>query len=134
MDHPMPDEKQARRLAVYVAGFWAGWGVAVIGGTETSGALAGLGALIGLTFGFCFYATLFSIWSPVTGRSGWRAILVPSFDRSVSRANRQVMLDLLRPSWIAHTIRETHWNAKLVGFGLLGLLLADVVLAVALGA
>lgn len=105
MASPLPDREQARSLIVSLALFWASWGIGVAGlGLGGPGVLA-LVVPVGLIFGFRFYLTLYAVWEPVTGESAWRLMSVPAFSPRRIRARARVMLDLLRPEWIRHTLR-----------------------------
>jgi len=126
----LPDRVQARRLVVSLAAFWASWAIGVGAAGAGAPAVLGLVVAVGLVFGFRFYLTLYGVWEPGTGESAWRMMFVPSFSRQRQRAMRSAMLALFKPRWIRHTFRETGWNPKLVGFGLLGLLVLDLIIAV----
>jgi hypothetical protein len=75
-----------------------------------------------------FYFTLYGIEARAMGETGWRLMFVPGIKRS--RARWDAMLNLIRPRWIRHTLRETGWNPVLVGLGLLSLLIFDLVVLV----
>jgi len=126
----LPNREQARKLVVSLAVFWAAWGIGVTAAGAGVPALLGLVVPIGLVFGFRFFLTLYRVWEPETGESAWRVMFVPSFSRRRSRALRGHTFDLFKPSWIGHTLRETGWNPSFVGYGLMGLLAADLVIAV----
>ena len=129
----LPNREQARKLVVSLAFFWAAWAIAVIC-SDRFPPLGAAAAIVGLVAGFRFYLTLFGVWEPETGVSGWRMMFVPGVSRSrrqaSRRASRHMLFDLLRPSWIRHTLRATGWPPKVIGSGLLVLLLADVLLAI----
>jgi len=124
----IPNEEQARRLVTSLAVFWFAWGVGILGFWKAPpvGAIA---IIVGLVFGFRFYFTLYGVWQPESGESPLKMMFVPGFSRSRLRASRH-MFDLLRPSWIRKTIRATAWPPAGVAFTLLGLLLADLLIAV----
>jgi hypothetical protein len=123
----LPNESQARKLVTSLAIFWGAWGIAVLGALGVA-ALSAAAVVVGLVFGFRFYLTLYEVWEPESGVSPWRMMFLPGFSRGRLRASLHLR-DLLRPSWIGHTLRVTGWNAKFVGLGLLALLVTDLVLA-----
>jgi hypothetical protein len=124
----LPNRAQARKLVVNVAIFWAAIMMAVLVG-PVAPALGVAGVAIGLVFGARFYLTLYGVWTPLSGESPWRMMLVPSFSRRRLQAQLHIF-DLVRPRWIMHTLRETGWNPTIVGCGLLGMLVVDAVLVV----
>jgi hypothetical protein len=125
----LPNRDQARKLVVSLAFFWAAWAIAVIG-FDSSPPVGGVAVVVGLVAGFRFYLTLYGVWEPESGVSAWRMMFVPSLSRSRRRASLHIF-DLLRPSWIQHTLRATGWPPKVIGSGLLALLLADLLVAIA---
>jgi hypothetical protein len=124
----LPNRAQARKLVVSLAVFWAAIMMAVLVG-PVAPAVGVAGVAIGLVFGARFYLTLYGVWTPVSGESPWRMMLVPSFSAQRLRAQLHIF-DLVRPRWIMHTLRETGWNATILGFGLLGMLVVNLVLIV----
>jgi hypothetical protein len=107
--------------------FWTLWGVAV-GGIE-GGLPSGVFApavVVGMLILLVFYATLFDVWRPDTGLSGWRVLLVPSW--RAARARQRAIMSLLRPAWLRYAVRVTGWPTLTVTAGLAFLLAADLVL------
>jgi hypothetical protein len=125
----VPNCVQARRLVTSLALFWASWGVAVSALGIGVPAAFGVAIVVALSFGFRFYFVLYGIWEPETGESAWRMMLVPKLSRDHIRGSRH-LFDLFRPKWIRQTLRATEWDPRIPGFGLLALLIADLVLAV----
>ena len=124
----LPNRQQARQLVISLAVFWSAWAVAVVG-FDIAPALGPPAFLVGFVAVFRFYLTLFRVWEPESSESAWRMMFVPSFRRSRMRASLH-LFDLFRPSWIRQTLRATGWPPKVVGSGLLALLVADSVVAI----
>src|SRR5438093_1059349 len=122
----LPDREQARKLVVSIAVFWAAWAVAVASIRDVP-VLSAIGGVVGVVFLFYFYLTLYRVWEPESGVSAWRMMFMSSFSRRQRRTALH-LFDLLRPRWIGHTLRETGWNPRVVGGGLLALLVTDLVL------
>ena len=76
---PIPTRRLARRLVVALAAFWSLWAVGVVSLDVGPGALGAVAVVLGLIAGWTFYMTYFTIWEPVTGLSGWRLFLAPSW-------------------------------------------------------
>ena len=129
MPDRLPNRKQARTIVTCVAIFWTCWGVGVAG-IKTFGPAVIPVMLIGILFCIRGYIALYEVWEPESGESAWRMMFFPSFRKERARIGMRVGTDLFRPRWIRHTIRETGWNPKVVGFGLLGIFLADVLVAI----
>jgi hypothetical protein len=124
----LPNREQARKLVASIAIFWSAVVIAVLAGPVVP-AVGVIAVIIGLLFGARFYLTLYQVWEPESGESAWRMMFVPSLSRRRIRASLHTF-DVSRPRWVAHTLRETGWNPKIVGYGLLALLVVDVVLVV----
>ena len=122
----LPNRAQARKLVVSVAVFWTAWGVFVLTAAAFP-AVAVVAFLIGMPFLFRFYLTLYRVWEPESGESAWSMMFRPRFSRRRMRVGLHIF-DVLKPRWIRHTLRETGWNAAVVGCGLCALLVADLVL------
>jgi hypothetical protein len=121
----LPDRSQARRLVVSLAVFWGGFGVGLLGALY----VPPLGAVVFvIAFGgvIAFYLTLYSVWESESGIPAWRMMFAPGFSRARRRSTRRVY-DLLRPAWIKQTLRETGWPTRLVGAGLLALMIFALV-------
>ena len=109
--------------------FWAGFGLAILGGWLAPAAGAVL-FMIAFAAGLLFYFTLYGVWTQESGIPAWRMML-PGFSRARMRVGRHIF-DLLRPSWIKHTLAQTGWPPRPVGLGLLAMLVMDVVIFAAI--
>jgi hypothetical protein len=127
---PYPDPRQARRLVVFAGAFWFGWAVAAGGFALRAPALSVPGFVLCFPAGFAFYTTLYSTLTPLTGRPGWRLLLLPSFRHQ--RLRWKALLSLMRPKYIAATIRATAWPFAGVVLVLTSLLVLDLALFIAM--
>src|SRR6266700_7453412 len=125
MADALPNRKQARILVASLAIFWGSWGIAFASFSSVP-AVGAAAAIVGLVFGYRFWLTLYRIWDPESKEPSWRMILWPRFRLHRTHLARH-LFDLLSPSWIKHTLRETGGNPRVAGFGLLALLAADFV-------
>jgi hypothetical protein len=124
-DAPLPDRRQARRLVVRLALFWALWAVMVafLLAPQPSPIAIAAGFACGGS-GFAFYYTLYDVWSERTGASALQMLIFPGFRASL--VAWRAMFTLLRPSWIRATLRATEWPVLPVGIGLGLLLVVDL--------
>jgi hypothetical protein len=83
--------------------------------------------LVGVVAGFVFYATLFDVWRPASGRPGWQLAL--GLD---ARTELQAMLCLFRPRWVRSCLRSTGWPMSLMVTVLPAVLALDLALYVVL--
>ena len=125
---PAPDRKHARILVTSLACFWGAFAVvaAPFDARVALGVTASLG-FVGVVAGFVFYATLFDVWRPVSGRPGWQLAL--GFD---ARTELQAMLCLFRPGWVRSCLRSKGWPLSLLVTVLSALLTLDLALYVVL--
>jgi len=107
----LPSREQARTLVISLAIFWGTWAVSVLSLTHAP-VLSTAAALVGLGSGLVFWLTFYWKWRPALG-SAW-----------------QVTFDLFRPRWIGHTLGVTGWNPRVIGYGLLALLVTDSIIGV----
>jgi hypothetical protein len=112
---------------VSLAAFWGLFAVCVLGFATHVKALIFAAGIAGVVFGARFYFVLYGTWEP--GVSSWRMMFDPTLIRARARSTWR-LLDLFSPRWIGHTLRATGWNAPLVGSGLAGLLVLDLVLVI----
>lgn len=125
---PAPDRKHARVLVTSLACFWGAFAVlaAPFDARVALGVTASLG-FVGVVAGFAFYATLFDVWRPVSGRPGWQLAL-----GSNGRTKVQAMLCLFRPRWDAGAFAPRVGPMSLLVTVLPALLTLDLALYVVL--
>lgn len=105
--------------------FWLGWAASAVG-LFIAPALTVLGLVgtaVAFPAGLVFYATLYAVREPAAELPGQRRLSTLGFRRT-----RVGLLDLLRPRRIRHTLRNTGWPVAFVGYGLLALLVVDLLL------
>lgn len=123
-----PNRQQSRTIVIGVGTFWAMWGIAVAL-VQGGGPFAAVPIMIGMVALLRAFYAMFAVYQPSTGRSPWHMMFVPRFRRQDFRASL-ALYDLLRPSYVRHTLKETGWNPWYAGGSLLVLLSLDVAIAI----
>jgi hypothetical protein len=122
----LPDRARARKAVFSLATFWAAWGISVIGYAILP-PLGVIAIVVGFLAGFRFWAVLFRIEQPERSESIWRVLFTLRLTRPQTRSSPR----LFRPTRFRQIVQATGWQPKLVGSGLLAILLGDLVVAIA---